>query len=139
METVTRRPAAVWVLLVDLVILGFGGLYGGILFLIDPSGARMGVTLSLLDGLPLRDFLLPGLFLLLIMGVTPLALCIAVWTRWRKAWEATVLLGILLILWLGGEFLLWGYQAPIQAVTSVLGVVTLGACLMPSVRLWLKG
>ena len=138
METRIRRPAAVWVLFADLVILGIGGLYGGILFLIDPSGARMGVPLSLLDGLPLRDFLLPGVFLLLMMGLAPLALSVAVWRRWSRAWQATVVLGIVLMIWLVGEFALWGYQAPIQIVTGMLCVILLGACLLPSVRRWLQ-
>jgi hypothetical protein len=137
METKTRKPAAAWVLLADLVVLGIGGLYGGITLLIDPSGALMGVPLSLLDGLPLRDFLLPGVFLLLVMGLAPLALCFAVWKRWSRAWEATFLLGIILTIWLVGEFALWGYQAPIQIVTGVLGVILLGACLLPSVLRWL--
>jgi hypothetical protein len=139
METSTRRPAATWVLVGDLVLLGFGGLYGGILFVIDPSGAQMGVPLTLLNGLPLRDFLLPGLFLLLVMGVAPLALAVAVWKRWRRAWAATFLLGLVLLVWLGIEFLMWGYQAPIQGVTTVLCVVLLGACLLPSTRRLLKG
>jgi hypothetical protein len=99
----------------------------------------MGVPLSLLDGLPLRDFLLPGIFLLLIMGLAPLALCVAVWRRSPKAWEATLLLGIVLMIWLVGEFALWGYQAPIQIVTGVLGVILLVVCLLPNVRRWLQG
>ncbi len=139
METSTRRPAATWVLVGDLVLLGFGGLYGGILFVIDPSGAQMGVPLTLLNGLPLRDFLLPGLFLLLVMGVAPLALAVAVWKRWRRAWAATFLLGLVLLVWLGITFLMWGYQAPIQGVTTVLCLVLLGACLLPSTRRLLKG
>ncbi len=139
MEIKTRRPAAVWILLVDLVVLGIGGLYGGITLLIDPSGALMGVPLALLDGLPLHDFLLQGVFLLLIMGLVPLGLCVAVWRRWSRAWQATVLLGIVLMIWLVGEFALWGYQAPIQIVTGVLGLILLGACLLPSMRQWLQG
>ena len=139
METGTRKPSAIWVLMADLIILGFGGLYGGILFVLDPSGARVGVPLTLLNRLPLRDFLLPGLFLLLVMGVAPLALTFAVWKRWRWTWQATLMLGVVLTIWLGAEFLMWGYQAPIQGVTTVLCLVLLGACLLPSTRRLLKG
>lgn len=136
-EPRSRKPAAVWVLLADLALLGVGGLYGGLLFVLDPSGVRMGVPLTLLDGLPFRDFLLPGLFLLVVMGVAPLVLMLGIWRRWPRVWEATLTLGVVLLLWLGGEFLMWGYQAPIQIATGVLDVILLGACLLPSVREWL--
>jgi len=33
-----QRPVAFWFLVVSLVFLGFGGLYGGIAMLADPSG-----------------------------------------------------------------------------------------------------
>lgn len=126
-----------WVLLVDLAVLALGGLYGGILFVVDPSGTRMGVPLSLLDGLPVSDFMLPGLFLLAIMGLAPLVLILAVARRLRWAWGATLILGLVLLVWLGAEFILWGYIAPIQLITSVLDVILLGVVLLPGTRRWL--
>lgn len=134
----TRKPIAVWALIADLIVLGLGGLYGGVLFILDPSGAGMGVPLSLLDGLPLSDFLLPGLFLLGVMGLAPLALLVAVWRRWPRTWLALMALGAVLLLWLAGEFVLWGYQAPIQVITSVLCAGLLGFGLLPSTRRWLR-
>jgi hypothetical protein len=137
-ESRPRKPFAVWALIADLIVLGLGGLYGGILFVLDPSGAAMGVPLSLLDGLPLPDFLLPGLFLLGVMGLAPLALVVAVWRRWPRTWQALMGLGAVLLLWLAGEFVLWGYQAPIQIITSVLCAGLLGFGLLPATRRWLK-
>jgi len=133
-----RKPFAVWALIADLVLLGFGGLYGGILFTLDPSGASMGVPLSLLDGLPLSDFRLPGLFLLAVMGLAPLALVVAVWRRWTRTWAALMGLGVALLLWLAGEFVMWGYQAPIQIITSLLCAGLLGFGLHPATRDWLR-
>jgi hypothetical protein len=137
-EIRSRKPIAVWALIADLIVLGLGGLYGGVLFILDPSGARMGVPLSLLEGLPLSDFLLPGLFLLGVMGLAPLALVAAVWRRWPRTWPALIGLGVVLLLWLAGEFVLWGYQAPIQIITSVLCAGLLGFSLLPSLRRWLR-
>jgi len=137
-ERQPRKPFAVWALIADLILLGFGGLYGGILFILDPSGAGMGVPLSLLDGLPLSDFLLPGLFLLGVMGLAPLALVAAVWRRWPRTWPALMGIGAVLLLWLAGEFVLWGYQAPIQIITSVLCAGLLGFGLLPATRGWLR-
>lgn len=134
----SRLPAVVWVLLVDLAVLALGGLYGGMMFVLDPSGTRMGVPLSLLDGLPLPDFMLPGLFLLAVMGLAPLILILAVARRWRRAWGATLGLALVLGVWLGAEFILWGYIAPIQLITSVLDVILLGVVLLPGTRRWLE-
>lgn len=137
-EGQSRKPAAVWALITDLILLGAGGLYGGIFFVLDPSGASMGVPLSLLQGLPLSDFLLPGLFLLAVMGLAPLALVVAVWRRRPWTWPALLGLSAVLLLWLAGEFVLWGYLAPIQIITSVLGAGLIVFSLLPSTRRWLR-
>jgi hypothetical protein len=63
-----KRPLPLWILLLWLVFLAFGGLYGGIAMLIDPSGDAMGVDV-LLPLLPVPDFILPGLFLIFGMGL----------------------------------------------------------------------
>jgi hypothetical protein len=133
-----RRPVAVWALITDLILLGAGGVYGGIFFVLDPSGASVGVPLSLLQGLPLPDFLLPGLFLPGVMGLAPLGLVVAVWRRRPRTWPALMALGAVLLLWLAGEFVLWGYLALIQTITSVVGVGLIVFSLLPSTRRWLR-
>lgn len=58
-----------------LVVLGIGRFYGGILFLVDPlQRGTMHVPLSILDGMFVHDFTLPGLFLLIVMGMLPFLL-----------------------------------------------------------------
>lgn len=91
-----RRPLSIWVLLIGLALLGLGGLHEGIALVLDPSGSSMGVPLSLLDGLPLSDFLLPGLFLLMVMGLAPWRLIVGVWKSWPGAWRAGLALGLVL-------------------------------------------
>jgi len=64
-----RRPIA----LGFLVFLAAGGLYGGVAMLLDPSGGALQMT-EVLPSLPVPDFKLPGLFLLVVMGAAPLLL-----------------------------------------------------------------
>jgi hypothetical protein len=142
-----KRPLPLWILLLWLVFLAFGGLYGGIAMLIDPSGDAMGVDV-LLPLLPVPDFILPGLFLIFEMGLAPLVLVFGLlarpnwaWadalTRWSGhywAWTGTLFLGFLLLLWLAVQAMLIGFTTGIQYVMLVNGVALPGFALWPSVR-----
>jgi hypothetical protein len=95
-------------LVVLLVILGIGEFYGGISFLSDPlqQNNTMNVPLSMLDGLFIHNFILPGLFLLIV------------------------------ILWLGVEILVMrsGKLFPPQIATGALGFILFGLVWLPAVR-----
>lgn len=147
-----KQPLALWILLLWLVFLAFGGLYGGIAMLLDPSGASMGVDV-LLPLLPVRDFVLPGFFLLFGMGVAPLVLTFGLlarpnwpwanalfrWSGHHWAWTGTLVLGILLLLWLLVQAMLIGFTTGIQYVMVINGLALLGFALWPSVRKLYRG
>ena len=142
-----KRPLPLWILLLWLIFLAFGGLYGGIAMLLDPSGASMGVDV-LLPLLPVPDFALPGLFLLFVMGLVPLILAfglvagpnwpwadaLARWSGHHWAWTGTLALGIVLLTWLFTQAILIGFSTGIQYVMVVNGLALLGFALWPSVR-----
>jgi len=104
-----KRPNALWILVFWLVFLSLGGLYGGIAMLLDPSGGSLQMT-EVLSLLPVSNYVLPGLFLLSIMGVLPLFLIYGLLVRpnwsWLDsifqqikyywAWTGTVILGVIL-------------------------------------------
>ncbi len=141
-----RRPFMVWPLVFFLLFLALGGFAGGILMLIDPSGERLGVA-TILPLLPVPNFILPGLFLIVVMGLFPLLLAFALvarpnWVRvnallqWSKhywAWTATLILVAIIALWLLYEGWLIGFF-PITYVTAVLGLLILLFALIPGVR-----
>jgi len=58
-------------LIILLLLLGIGGLGGGIVMLLEPSGALLNLTPDFLDPLPISNFILPGLFLTIVMGFFP--------------------------------------------------------------------
>lgn len=142
-----KRPFAVWLLVLSLIFLGLGGLYGGIAMLTDPSGNSLQMA-EILPLLPVPDYTLPGLLLLFAMGLAPLFLSYALlarptwkWTdaipRWHNhhwAWAGTVALGMMLALWLIVEGILIGFKWSIQYVTAVNGILILLFALLPSVR-----
>ncbi len=129
-----RRPLTIWVILFLLLLLCVGGLYGGIAMLVDPSGRSLQLN-ELLPQLPVSDYHLPGLFLLVIMGTATLALIygLLVCPRWKWAasvfpsktyhwaWTGTLVLGVTLAAWLTVQGFLIGLRSPIQYVTAVDG------------------
>ncbi|MEW6027967.1 MAG: hypothetical protein ACOYZ8_15410 [Chloroflexota bacterium] len=140
-----RKPIALWLLVALLIFLAVGGLYGGILMLTDPSGKSLQMD-SVLPQLLVPNYVLPGLFLLFVMGLTPLFLTFSLlarpnWPRLQSlsprrywAWTATLALGVLLILWLTLQAFLIGFQWPIQYVTAANGLLIVLLALIPQVK-----
>ncbi|MHC1707991.1 MAG: hypothetical protein AB9842_10810 [Bacteroidales bacterium] len=108
-------------LILLLLFLSSGGFYGGILLSSDPSGNSLQVPPELLDGLPIRDYLLPGIFLLVFFGILPL---IAVYglifkrrlwfmekinpvRNWKWSVTLSFFIGCTLVCWTIGEIILW--------------------------------
>ena len=146
-----KRPIALWILIFWLVFLAFGGLYGGIAMLLDASGGLLQMTEVLLL-LPVSNYVLPGLFLLFIMGLLPLFLIYGLLARpnwaWLEslfrqieyhwAWIGTVILGVVLAIWLIIEGVMIGFKWAIQYVTAVNGLFILFFVFFPSVRKFYK-
>lgn len=145
-----RMPFLVSVLIALLIVLGIGGFYGGISFLVDPwQKGTMGVPLSILDGLFVHNFTLPGLFLFIVMGIVPILLVFGLifrpvwkwterltgWSKWHWSWTGSLILSIVLILWLGFEILVMKSDMlyPPQIATGVLGFILLFVTLLPPV------
>jgi hypothetical protein len=131
-----RRPIALYVLLLGLVLLGLGAVGGGYFLVLDPSGEIIGLPRTALDGSPFSDYLVPGLTLLLLLGLFPLLVAAALWRRSWWAHPAALLVSVLLLVFLAIEIAVVGYVAdpPFQLVFGALGVVLLLLTLTPSVR-----
>lgn len=82
------------------VFIGLGAVAGGCALVLDPTGGVLGIPLALLEGTPFRDYLVPGLVLLLVNGVGSL---VGAWACFYQQGFAGVLatgLGIFLMLWI---------------------------------------
>ena len=131
---INSRPGLVLVLVCLLMLLGLGGIGGGIVMLIDPTGEIMGLPSGLLDTVPISDFFLPGLFLIFVMGVLPIWVGIGLWRRTRWGWLGAVVVSVLLILWIGFQIFLWGAPILLQVFYLALGFVLLMLSYYPPVR-----
>ena len=146
-----KRPPAVFGLTVLHGFLSVGALGGGGVLIADPSGRLMGVPLSLLQGLPVRTFLIPGLSLFFILGVCPLIATIGLFNprsfafleslnpskvrRWP--FVASLFVGAFLIGWTAGEMVLWG-RVWLSAIYCAWGGAILTVTFAPSVMQYLR-
>lgn len=131
-----ERPLTVNLLTGAVLIQGLSGVAGGIGLVFDPSGERLGIPSSWLAGSPFADYLIPGVILLVVLGIGPLADLYGLWTRQYWGWLGALLVGLALLIWIGVEILIIGYQPqpPLQLIYGVLGVVIVILALLPSAR-----
>ena len=131
--TSRRRSAGVWILMLLLLIQGLGGLGGGLALSLKPDGSIMKMPTSQLRGSPFHDYLVPGLILLLVLGVLPLVTLAGVWARRSWAWYASFAIGCALVIWILVETTIIDYNV-LQPVFGSVGVLLLVLTLLPSVR-----
>lgn len=109
----------------------------------DPTGKALGMAPEVLHLLPIGNFWLPGLFILLVFGIAPLVN--ASWLLYAYVKDASAnnhsidsplkaafIIGLVLIGWMMGQFVLIGYMHPVQLFTTFLGA-TLTAFTFPKV------
>ena len=142
-----KRPISVYLLMFFLAFLAIGSLYGGGMLVLDPSGELLQLPISALDNAPFETFLVPGLILLMVLGVFPLMVTFALWSkpRWNAvawiehrfkehwSWVASGLVAISLFIWLAVELWMVGYTFLLLIFTFV-AVAILAFTLQPSTR-----
>jgi hypothetical protein len=128
-----RRPATVWILLLLLLVQGLGGLAGGLSLTVKPDGSIMQMDTSLLDGSPFHDFLIPGLILMLVLGMLPLAALVGLWLGRGWAWYAAFVVGCGLMIWILVEITIIPYDV-LQPVFGIIGVLITVVSLLRPVR-----
>ena len=133
--TVTR-PLSVRLLVVLLVFQGLSGLAGGVALSLDPTGTGIGLDPAWLDGSPFPDYGVPGVFLLVVLGLGPLGAALLVIRDSPWAWSAALLTGLVLVAWILVEIGIVGLQMrpPLQLVYGLLGVGITALALHPTVR-----
>jgi hypothetical protein len=92
-----------------------GGYYG-------LSGAK-GVPTEWLQGSPFRDYFVPSLFLLVVVGGAFLLAAVAVFGRWPRSRLFAFGAGLIVLGWLAVQVSIIGYVSWMQPTTAVAGIV----------------
>ena len=103
-------------LLLLIAINAFAGGYYGM------AGAK-NIPVAWLDGTPFSSYLIPSLFLFLIIGGTSLIAAIAVFKKYRSGIKIAFFSGIIIILWLLVQLMMIGYVSWMQPVTASVAVI----------------
>ncbi len=142
-----RTPILLGILIFMQVFLGLNGVVGGAALLIAPDGRLLGMPLRQLRNSPFADFTIPGLLLLLFLGVYPLAVAFSLWKRpsWRWpnnlnpfqpmhwAWAASLVAGIIAMVWIAVQ-IQWIQPWPLHAFIFGWGALIVVVTLLPGVR-----
>jgi hypothetical protein len=123
------RPRWVWPAIVLEVGTGVLAIPVGLAFLVDPSGASVGLPRGWIEATPFGSYTLPGVYLLVMNGFGMLAVAGLSVMRHRLAPWLTGLLGVGLIIWIAVEILVMPETMVLTwvflAVGFVMGVVAL--------------
>lgn len=131
-----------------LAFLGVGAMFGGGALIISPSGELLGMPLSMIKDSPFPNFLIPAIFLFVVLGLAPCLLTFALvrkpesktaqWLNLFKdmhwAWSFSVYIGLILILWIQLEMLFIHAVHWSHTFYMFLAVVILIVAILPQVR-----
>jgi hypothetical protein len=140
-----KRPYTLSLLAILLAVQSLGGLYGGLLLVLSPSGELLKMPCSMLEGSPFSSFLVPGIILLVVLGMLPAILTYAILRQpgWKWAgilniyrdihwaWTYSLYLGIMLITWILVEIIWIGHDI-LQTIFGLIGVLILIITLLPA-------
>jgi len=131
-----QKSYSLYFLMILMLFQGLSGLFGGIALVIDPSGELLQMPLSMLAGSPFNTFLIPGIILLIILGIFPMVIFYGLWKRTNWAWSGALMVSAALIIWIGVEIWMIGYHSepPLQLIYGLLGLILLGLVTLPSVH-----
>lgn len=102
-----------------LFVIGVMGVLGGLVLIIEPHGSKLGLTLSQLQNSPFKNYVIPGILLLTVIGIDSLALA---WFTFHKlAFSAPLMIvqGLVLLAWLLVEYTV-GFSYPVVQVPGVI-------------------
>ncbi len=136
------------ILLVLLFFLGVGATFGGLIFIISPSGELFGMPLSTLDNSPFKNFLIPGIILFLVLGLAPVAVAIALIKKpvnkvleafnffkdLHWAWTYTIYIAFALIIWIQVQMMILQSVDWLHTFYMFFAIVIIFVALLPEVR-----
>ncbi|WP_435922187.1 hypothetical protein [Paenibacillus sp. DYY-L-2] len=143
-----KKPITVWLLIGPHGFLGFGAVYGGGAFVIDPSGQLLRIPTEMMQVPLFPDYLIPGLLLLVLLGLCPLGVMVSLllrkpWTMGERlnifraahwSWSFSLYIGFALLVWIMVQLYILKATYAIHIVYMTLGLAIQAVTLLPSVR-----
>ncbi len=144
------KPTTARNLLITLLLfLGLSAAGGGIFLIISPSGKLLGgLPLSILEHSPFADFLIPGIILLLVLGLFPCIICVALVKKPKNrlaeyfnlfkdmywAWSFCIYVAFALIIWIQVETIFVQGVGWLQTFYMLYAIPIIIIALLPQIR-----
>jgi len=125
MDGKKKHSLLVYSLGVLQAFIGLTAILGGFELVSDPSGIKMNLSLEWLNGSPFPDYFVPGLILLIVIGVANTIGAAVTFFRSRYSGNTAVALATCLIIYLTVEIWVVGLQTILQPSYFILGVIVL--------------
>ncbi|WP_336780410.1 hypothetical protein [Paenibacillus illinoisensis] len=137
-----------WVLIILHGFLGIGAIVGGGGLIIDSSGSLLQMPNSLLEHSPFGNFLIPGIILLLVLGIMPIVIAISLitYSHWEIGeklnlyldrywgWTFSLYTGFALHIWILVQVYWIQNVSVIHLIYSAWGVAIQVVTLLPGVQ-----
>ena len=104
-----------------LLFVGIAAVAGGLGVLLDPSGESLGVSVDLLINSPFKNFLIPGIVLFTIIGLTSLLVSFLTFKQHLLSGGATIILGFIMIIWIVLQVYWIGWLTSLQPTFLIIG------------------
>jgi hypothetical protein len=134
-----------------IFLLGFlslGAFYGGIVFIISPDGPKFGMPLDMLNNSPFKNFLMPGIILLVTFGIFPAFTILGLLKKpenkflnhlnllydYHFTWTFAIYIGIAQIIWINIQTLILNAVDIFHTIYSGLGILIVCIALLPQTR-----
>lgn len=131
MEAINKFNIMKYLAIILQVFIGVTAVLGGFGLVTDPSGAKAGLSLEWLAASPFTDYLIPGFFLVVVIGVGNLVIAALTFMRVSHASLLNIIGGLILMMYIGFEVLFVGLQNIMQPLYFGLGItVTLLGVMM---------
>jgi len=127
---------------------------GGLAMVLAPDGSVLQVNTELLAGSPFKTFLVPGLILMLVLGLFPFYTLFGLITQKASniaeklnlyperhwSWTFTIYIVIIILVWIFIELLMLKQFDPLMSIVGLWSIFILVLALTPGImRFYMKG
>lgn len=105
------------------LFVGVGAIPAGIVFILEPDGSLLGMTVHLLESAPFQTYLLPGIVLLFVIGCGSIIGSFLSFKKLSHAGTFTILTGIVLMIWIVAQVFWIGGGSLLQPIFFLLGAI----------------
>ncbi len=131
-----------------LVFLSIGAIFGGVVFIIKPDGSIFDIPVEILQNSPFKDYLIPGVILLVTFGLLPIYVIYALIKKPENiimqrlnllydhhfSWTFAIYTGFALIIWINVQTLIFNAVEALHTIYSSLGILIVCIAVLPQVR-----